>query len=386
MTNAIITPKPIKQINTKTPKIEEKPEATIDKRVITELTEKQKLQLKTIQEQTAKNTELSKDLTLLSKQLLLEKTKNETLNSRLSEEEKDRLELEQQLNQMLSNSENNEITIENLTEENIDSSPKIEKTIVNSISNEVNKIEENIINNKISKDEKALKPEITERTVSIVEADTEIKNQINITTETTESEQNIDAQEKDKIVEKSETDKIIEAMSDINSNSEKTNPSKVTQSINITDSKNTENDKVKKINRTNNEAKQVTEKLDKEVELAIKDTKIKEPEITVNTLENKEEIKTINTETNKVINDKENDDTKELVEVSPKPVTEEDTKANNEAPKSNSAVDDIIAAMQSSQAQPSNISSVETDQKIDPELEKEINQQLVEQGEQTIKN
>jgi len=64
--------------------------------------------------------------------------------------------------------------------------------------------------------------------------------------------------------------------------------------------------------------------------------------------------------------------------------SEEKIKTNTQTTGNNSAVDDIIAAMQESQSISNN--AQDTTQKVDPRLEKDIKQQLVEQGDVSIEN
>ena len=139
-----------------------------------ELTEKQELQLKTIQEQIAKNTQLTKQLNTISEQLVLEQTKNEALNSRLAAQEKDRLELEFELYNMLEKSENSLASIDEQA----------------SITNQTIKLQS-------PPTDVAIKTEV-------IETKTEVK----IVMKDKET-QKIEA------LEKSDTDKIIEAMATV---------------------------------------------------------------------------------------------------------------------------------------------------------------------------
>jgi len=65
----------------------------------------QKIQSQKIKEQISKNTQLSEKLNSVSAKLVIEQTKTESLNSKLSEQEKDKVELEEQLNKALTQSQ-----------------------------------------------------------------------------------------------------------------------------------------------------------------------------------------------------------------------------------------------------------------------------------------
>jgi len=69
--------------------------------LISELEQKEKNQLKNIQDEITKNTKLSEDLNKISEQLILEKKKNEKLNILLSQQKFDKEQLEERLTDSL---------------------------------------------------------------------------------------------------------------------------------------------------------------------------------------------------------------------------------------------------------------------------------------------
>lgn len=336
----------------------DKPENIVDKKLISELTAKQEEQLKAIQEQIEENKKLSKSLSSLSSKLVLEKTRNDSLNSKLSEQEKDRLELEELLNKTLADFEKSkQLTIQTNAKKQVVetiSAPKIVKSATDSKDTEV--------------------------------VDTEDNQKTNNTpvTTTASSAEIVQIKEKKEEIELSETDKIIKAMS---AEKEQKAPELIT----------TEKTETKP--RTFPPLV-LTEKTTETSEEKPK----KEKEITFSLgIQNNESLKTNDsladtskTETQKNKPDELKEDTNtdakvekttidnEVVAVKPDPTIEanQEKPVNTEPSKTPSPVDAIIAAMQQAQSN----DSTESDQNIDPELEKDIKQQLVEQGDISIDN
>ena len=156
----------------------DKTEINKDKTTIFELSAAQELQLKTIKEQIAKNTELTNNLNSLSNQLMQEQIKNQSLNSRLAAQELDRLELEQEYYKALKNSEKSKGSIDNVATST--------NRAITAHESELELIERDL-------------PPIIPGLTKIYES-TEIQTKSNAK----------------KVVEKSETDKIIEAMATVN--------------------------------------------------------------------------------------------------------------------------------------------------------------------------
>jgi len=363
-----------KSQESKTLSVKAKIEHETNKKIITELTAKQKLQLQTIQNQTTKNTELNKDITSLSKQLTLEKTINEALNSKLSAEEKDRLELEAQLNQLLTEAEKNKTKLKN----QVKNTSTIQEKPTISPSADITAVA------KIEVKEVELK-EIPVKTNEIIETTENKLNDKKIDEPkivSTISDQTIENSET-KNTEKSDTDKIIETMVNIKKSNEvitKTNDDLANtrqeiQADNLEEQITTEEGEVSKENDVVIKSKEKTNInifTLSTLPALIVPVAIEQP-LAINN--NKDETKT------EKINSEE-----EPTQLTPELEIEKEVIAEQE-PKPNSAVDDIIAAMQSPELQPKQISDSENSkQDIDPELEKEIKKQLVEQGDIKIDN
>jgi len=317
---------------------------------------KQEQQLKEFQEQLEKNKKLAQSLNSLSSELVLEKTRNDSLNSKLSEQEKDRLELEEQLNKALAEFEKNKKQVELVVEQQ--EKKVIEPVVVQPIieskpeSKEIETIKTVII-----------KPIQKEVEVVITEESPEIKKEL-IKTETpviTKSEENKEEKEL------SATDKIIAAMS--SNNTEKV------QEV-------AEQEKL--------EVEQVSKQETDNIQEVIEETTEKENDIVFSLgVKNSEELKiddssTTSSMTETQEKEKNEDQQKVNIEVvTEKPTIKEDTAISKipdnkvdtqnqpttaEAPKTVSPVDAIIAAMEQTQA----TSTTSPEQNIDPELEKEI--------------
>ena len=317
--------KPIASRTPATPK----PLINEDKIIITELTAKQELQLKTIQAQIAKNTELTQDLEKLSEQLVLEQIKNQELNSQIAEEEKDRTELEEQLNQILEDSVDKEVSAKKST------------------------IQDN------KEDPVAVEPKITESEETVQNKPAEVVQ--NITQEVSQEPV------KEEKTEQSETDKIIEAMTSIASEKNKnieaeakavSEPEVAAKPDIPTKSKETSSDSTITSNEEPEENKDLSP-ISKPI-VVIKETETA-------TVKDEIEITEIKTE---VSNNSE---------------TEEKVDTNVQAPKKRSAVDDIIAAMQDSQSNSTN-SNPETKQAIDSKSVEKVKQQLIGKGELSVDN
>ena len=317
--------KPIASRTPATPK----PLINEDKIIITELTAKQELQLKTIQAQIAKNTELTQDLEKLSEQLILEQIKNQELNSQIAEEEKDRTELEEQLNQILEDSVDKEVsakksTIQDNKEDPVAVEAKItesKETVQNNPAGVVQNITQEVLQEPVKKE----KTEQSE-TDKIIEAMTSIASEKN---------KNIEAEAK------AVSEPEITAKPDIPTKSKETS----------SDSTITSNEEPEKNKDLSPISKPIV--VIKETETAtVKD----EIEIT--------EIKT---------------------EVSNNSEAEEKVDTNIQAPKKRSAVDDIIAAMQDSQSNSTN-NNPDTKQAIDSKSAKKVKQQLIGKGELSVDN
>ena len=317
--------KPIASRTPATPK----PLINEDKIIITELTAKQELQLKTIQAQIAKNTELTQDLEKLSEQLVLEQIKNQELNSQIAEEEKDRTELEEQLNQILEDSVDKEVSAKKST------------------------IQDN------KEDPVAVEPKITESEEAVQNKPDELIQEI-----TQDASQEPVIEEK---TEQSETDKIIEAMTSIASEKNKnieaeakavSEPEMAAKPDILTKSKETSSDSTITSNEEPEKNKDLSP-ISKPI-VVIKETETA-------TVKDEIEITEIKTE---VSNNSE---------------AEEKVDTNVQTPKKRSAVDDIIAAMQDSQSNSTN-SNPDTKQAIDSKSAEKVKQQLIGKGELSVDN
>ena len=297
-----------------------------NKTLITELNAKQELQLKSIKTQIEKNTKLSKNLNEISEKLILEEVKTRQLNSRLAEQEKDKLELETQLNKLLTVSS----LADNKKLKNTNAPKKKSKQLV--IETPFPKLEESIKNPSVSE---ALKD--IQSSMQKVAKEPEIKK-----------------------TEKSETDKIIEAMANtsLNKNQDIEIKIEVTKSTDLS---------------IQTKAKEISFIKDKK-ESSIKE----ETEINENTAIKKEKspntVAILNTqEIDTKIKSKENSDTEDkITEVSSKDNSDEIID-NSKAANNNSSVDDIIAAMQASQSNSKNTVSQDSTKELSPELKVEIN-------------
>ena len=343
-----------------------------EQRIISELTAKQEEQLKAIQEQIIKNKKLSQNLNSLSTELVREKTKNDSLNSQLSEQEKDRLELEEQLNKILAESKNNEVVIKDFPEENTSKTAIVIEPNDNLISKTIEKV-------KTIKDK-----EIVEQTQTpIVKSTNVTEDTDNNNQETENAEVALSTDEIVKPIETetstSATDKIIQAMNSIKSNNVSVSTEIETTTSELTIEKT-------KVPETKAEDNNKPETKSNDVIFAIG--------IESNSDDNAIEATNTSTTDDIQTEDKSNKIESESISVSPPP-TEEITKVAEVekpeiesktaiiSPKQNSSVDAIIAAMQESEDTNTQDDSSE---KIDLELEKEIKQQLVEQGDLSIDN
>ncbi|MGK0271039.1 MAG: hypothetical protein ACI88H_001692 [Cocleimonas sp.] len=310
--------------NTKTltNSITAKPKIDKYKFTISELSAKQELQLKNIQKQIKENSALTSNLNKLSEQLVLEQVKNEALNSQLADQEKDRLELEEQLNKML------ESSMDNITNNVVDNNISLE-----GISIQNNKQKTPVLEAKVSEDEKNTTPLLTTKI-----------------TAAPEKENNSDKLQQ---VEQSETDKIIQTMTSIAADTIKKPTNK------ISDTKELKNPEI--------------EVSQPEKTLAIIKT---EKQVIVDTTKNKKQSTNSSStlKTNEVVNvEEDKEDNKSNTKKPDEKLTiKENIEADNqEVKKPASAVDAIIAAMESSKSNNTNTSKnpTEIQQKVDPKLE-----------------
>ena len=368
------------KIVTKKPLIDNKK----DDKVISELTAKQEEQLKKIQEQISENKKLTQSLNSLSSELVIEKTRNDSLNSRLSEQEKDRLELEEQLNKVLAESENNDVLLKDFTEK------EKEKEILKSVDIQSVKT---IKNNNTIQEEAATDKKATAETVELNKQDnnieeleiqkTELSKADPITPSITPSITPIKEE-----IEISETDKIINAMSSLESNKIKEEESNISKSESETKSDLIIEDSPKtpeKIEPKNNDILFAIGIEDKNID---EEKGINQIDETVNSISSSNVQKANITEQPSSddisVNSSSEEDKKEVVKVKAETKTESTLESEKtiSPPKPNSAVDAIVAAMQESQAKNKNSAN----QNIDLELEKDIKQQLVEQGDLSVDN
>ena len=327
-----------------------------DKIKISELTSKQELQLKTIQSQVAKNSELAKNLNQLSEKLVLEQLKTQELNSKLAEHAKDRKELEEQLNKIL--------------EKPIDDDFPLDVTIVQDLPKDI------VIIESIKTDNE----DITQaefKTIKVIE-DTIAKEPIQEVVQEVSQEPLVE-----EVVEQSATDKIIEAMADIASEkdeSTETDPNETIESKSITkldSEKESDEVSLEKENISLNETNKQKEILSDEETyvsdapnqntvqspkspLAIKETQIAEKaiievEVEEDVVAEKDLDKDVNTESKTDITKAETSEKQD----EPEKAVESDTQATGD----NSAVDDIIAAMQESQSNSTINTTLNTDKK-----------------------
>jgi len=313
--------KPLTTIKT-AKKLIETPVINKDKIVITELTSKQKLQLKTIQTQIAENSELTANLEKLSEQFMLEQVKNQALNSRLAEQEKDRIELEEQLNKILEDSADKEIVKEAVTFKE-------------------NKKDFIIIEEKTKESLKLIPTKTVE-----VDAAQEVPEEIakEITQEVIIEDQS----------EQSATDKIVAAMANIASDKKKkaaVEEKTVIEDSTLETGTTTEVD----VKVENEGIALVKESINNEKEAAsskvlvenIDPPKVSEP--TLVTLEIKP-VETVEDQVEKVVEIETTEVKTEVTIDIAKEESEEKVVTNTPAASGNSAVDDIIAAMQESQS------------------------------------
>jgi len=313
--------KPLTTIKT-AKKLIETPVINKDKIVITELTSKQKLQLKTIQTQIAENSELTANLEKLSEQFMLEQVKNQALNSRLAEQEKDRIELEEQLNKILEDSADKEIVKEAVTFKE-------------------NKKDFIIIEEKTKESLKLIPTKTVEVDVA-QEVPEEIAKEI--TQEVIIEDQS----------EQSATDKIVAAMANIASDKKKkaaVEEKTVIEDSTLETGTTTEVD----VKVENEGIALVKESINNEKEAAsskvlvenIDPPKVSEP--TLVTLEIKP-VETVEDQVEKVVEIETTEVKTEVTIDIAKEESEEKVVTNTPAASGNSAVDDIIAAMQESQS------------------------------------
>ena len=370
------------KIVTKKPLIDNKK----DDKIINELTAKQEEQLKKIQEQISENKKLTQSLNSLSSELVIEKTRNDSLNSRLSEQEKDRLELEEQLNKVLAESENTEVLLKDIAKKEKEK----EKEILHSADIQSVKTIEN--NNTILEEAATVK-KATIETVEIIKQDNNIEELEVQKTELSKADPIAPsiAPIKEEI-EISATDKIINAMSSLESNNVKE-----AEESNISKSESeTKSDLIKE------ESPKISEKIEPEnndilFAIGIEDKNIDEEkgidqiDETLNPISSsnvkKANIAEQSSSDDITVNSSSEEDKKEVVKVEAETKTKSvlEPEKTNDAPTPSSAVDAIVAAMQESQAKNTNSSS-SVGQNIDLELEKEIKQQLVEQGDLSVDN
>lgn len=346
-----------------------------DKKIISELAAKQELQLKQIQEQISKNTMLMQNLNSLSSELVLEKTRNDSLNSKLTEQEKDRLDLEEQLNHMLAESSTNEIVLEDISELKVETTePIVQSTQALVKSNDTKVVEPT----KIKKIEsKKIVEIVLEKTIELTDTKTtEIKK-----AEDTEAV-NINQLSTEKVEkQKSETDKIIETMSSINTDdNQATKESEIITTIKNTDTKpfftdSKEEEKPIEREKNINFELGITNSNENKTEQNLIYTQISEVQKAEVISENLDKV-VVAAKTESIEDKKKLADSTLEIESKPKTI------APVEAPKTTSPVDAIIAAMESSQAN----TSATDNQDVDTELEKDIKQQLVEQGDLSIDN
>ncbi|MEH6455692.1 MAG: hypothetical protein V7749_05185 [Cocleimonas sp.] len=317
--------KPLTTIKT-AKKLIETPVINKDKIVITELTSKQKLQLKTIQTQIAENSELTANLEKLSEQFMLEQVKNQALNSRLAEQEKDRIELEEQLNKILEDSADKEIVKEAVTFKE-------------------NKKDFIIIEEKTKESLKLIPTKTVEVDVA-QEVPEEIAKEI-----TQEVTQEVIIEDQS---EQSATDKIVAAMANIASDKKKkaaVEEKTVIEDSTLETGTTTEVD----VKVENEGIALVKESINNEKEAAsskvlvenIDPPKVSEP--TLVTLEIKP-VETVEDQVEKVVEIETTEVKTEVTIDIAKEESEEKVVTNTPAASGNSAVDDIIAAMQESQS------------------------------------
>lgn len=326
-TSQKLVEKPVAFVSPTTPT----PEINKDKTIITELTSKQKSQLKTIQTQIAENSELTANLEKLSEQFVLEQVKNQALNSKLAAQEKDRIDLEEQLNKILEDSADKEVIREELAiKEN-------KKDLI--ILEE--KTEENL---KL----------ISTKTVEVDVAQESLEE---IATKTTPE---VIIEDK---LEQSETDKIVAAMANIASNKKK--KAETEEKIEYST---LENETITEVDvKTENKEVSIVKESVSNEEPA--DSKvivggIEQPKVSEATL--------VTLEIEPV--EKTEDQIKEVVKIEIIKLKTEDIKnivreesrekieTNTPAASGNSAVDDIIAAMQKSQSNVTSSNASETSQ------------------------
>ena len=330
---------------------------------ISELTSKQASQLESIQKQIKENSTLSLRLNKLSEQFVLEQVKNLRLNSQLAEQEKDRSELEEQLNKLL------------------------EKTIAGSDNSFVKSSIIDSIEKKITP--KKPKTEIKKETIIASE------------TKTIESEDAVIVQDAGPVIAKdvvktteladktqqSETDKIIQAMTTIaKETSSQTEQSalETKETPNESESK-PESEVVVFLNKEDlSDAKDETNKTDKDVEETKADL------TSVNSTLPSKKISKV-TELAVTVKEQELGNTAVSDDVSKDNAPDNDPQQNDKTDtaavnKTLSSVDAIIAAMQETQTNvaDSNSQPTNTNQSLNPELEKDTKQQLVGQGKKTI--
>ena len=324
----------------------ETPIATMDryKTKITELTSKQQAQLESIQKQIKENSELSIKLNKLSEQFVLEQVKNEKLNSQLAEQEKDRLELEEQLNKILEKT----VAASDASSDNTSTNEPLEKKVT--LEKPVTKLTKEVI---IASEDK-----ITESKDAVL---TQLKKVVKTPDKTEKTEQ-------------SETDKIIQAMTTIIEETSNETTQKVITTIELEKQPKSEVvTKKEEVNNTKDESNKSVQKNNEDsssiASILPSKTTAKENELTSttkvenlgNTLVKKESI------------------TGNNPELQEKMATKAVTDTNKVSP-----VDAIIAAMEESESQSNNGDSQDssrTNQSIDSKLENDIKQQLVEKGE-----